>query len=94
MARFVDSRVTFDRAVSREPLAVAADAARMYFEWCFGAFVPPLGGAGIVVGQEPAKHENDHTPYTRGTVIVPACKNTRLATCVREASAAPAASSG
>ena len=30
MARFVACRVTIDRAVSKEPLAVAADAARMY----------------------------------------------------------------
>ena len=57
MARFVDSRVTFDRAVSREPLAVAADAARMDFECCFGTFVPSVAGAGIVFGQEPAWHE-------------------------------------
>src|ERR1039458_3561567 len=91
MARFVDGRVTFDRAVSREPLAVAADAARMYFEWCFGTFVPAFGGAGIVVGQKPAKHEDDHTPHTRCRAIVPARKNTRVAICVREASAAPAA---
>ena len=63
----------------------------MYFEWCFGTFVPSFGEAGIVAGQEPPKHEDDHTPHTRRTAIIPACKNTSLATCVREASAAPAA---
>jgi hypothetical protein len=36
----IDRRITFDRAVSSEPLAIAADAAYMEIEWCFGASVP------------------------------------------------------
>jgi hypothetical protein len=37
----VDRRVSFDSAVSSEPVAHAADAARMDFEWCFGTLVLP-----------------------------------------------------
>jgi len=36
-----DRRVSSDRAVSREPLAVAADTTGMDFEWCFGTSVLP-----------------------------------------------------
>ena len=32
----------FRGAVSREPMAIAADAAAMDFEWCFGTSVPLL----------------------------------------------------
>jgi hypothetical protein len=38
--RLVAKCGVFDRAVSREPLAVAADAIGMDFESCFGTFVP------------------------------------------------------
>jgi hypothetical protein len=88
MRAVAGGRVSFDRAVSREPLAVAADAARMYFEWRFGTFVLSAGGVPIMAKQKPASHGGDDTPTTGCAATV---TNTGLATCVREASAAPAA---
>jgi hypothetical protein len=61
----LDRRVSFDRAVSREPLAFAADAARMDFKWCFGTFVPYFCARCIVPGWGPAKHGDDPTPDAR-----------------------------
>ena len=65
MAPFVDGRASFDRVVSREPLAVAANAARKYFAGKFGAFLPSFGGTGIVAGEVPALHEHDHSHGNR-----------------------------
>ena len=39
-----DRRVSSDRAVSREPRAIAVDAAGMDFECCFGTSVPSFCG--------------------------------------------------
>ena len=60
----------------------------MYFEWRFGTFVLSAGGVPIVAKQKPASHGGDDTPTTGCAATV---TNTGLATCVREASAAPAA---
>lgn len=66
----VECRVSFDRAVSREPLAIAADAAHLDFECCFGTSVPSFCGAPVVFGKEPAKHGDDLTPDTRCEAIM------------------------
>src|SRR5215471_19620433 len=60
-----DRRVSSDRAVSREPPAVAADAADMDFECCFGTSVPIFAGKPVVPRRGFAKHGDDPTPYKR-----------------------------
>ena len=63
MRTAADGRVAIDRAVSREPLAVAADAADMDFECCFGTSVPIFVGNTVVPRRGFAKHGDDPTPY-------------------------------
>src|ERR1035441_267608 len=44
----------------------------MYFEWCFGTFVPSADGGPIVAKQGPANHGDDDTPITcRATTVLP-----------------------
>jgi hypothetical protein len=80
----------FRGAVSREPLAFAADAARMGFEWCFGTSVPLLRKIPTSRAQRLAHHEMILHPDALSKQDA-AIKDVGLTLCPREASAAPAA---
>jgi hypothetical protein len=72
-------------------MAIAADAARMDFEWCFGTSVPLLRKIPTSRAQRLAQHEMILHPDALSKQDA-AIKDVGPALCPREASAAPAAS--
>ena len=52
----ISGRRTFDKTVSRKPLAFAADAAAMGIDRCFGTLVPGLHGRVRQANWRCAKH--------------------------------------